>query len=288
MAMTIAGIIILILAAGIFLYWFLYEFGPFAEQGIGREACRDSVFLRTQGKIAGYTTFQELSCKIRQRKIKTVDEENIKKAISEEMYDCWYQFGEGKKDFLTDRDWGTGDNWCFICSRIEFENRVKEEVPQINGLMNYLDSTPVPFYDGSFFNYFYGTEGDIGGQIFENDVYVTNAPLYVAFFGDKKVDSWIGLGGEAVGDVGWTAIVGGIVGCVVGGVAGGTGGSVVPIAGTIAGFVAGCQSGGSAGFYAGAILGGGKAVYDVGTHKESFYTGLYVGNSDEVLESCNQ
>ncbi len=286
--MTIAGIIILVLAAGIFLYWFLFEFGPYAEQGVGREACRDSVFLRTQGKIAGYTTFKNLACETRQREIKTVDEDNIKKAISEEMYDCWYQFGEGKKDFLTDRDWGFGNNWCFICSRIDFDERVKEEISQVNGLMTYLDTTPVPFYNGSFFNYFYGTEGEIGGQIFEDDTYATNVPLYVAFFGDKKVGSWPGLGGEAVSDVGWTALVGGIAGCVIWGTLGATGGSIVPIAGTVAGFIAGCLAGGDTGFYAGALIGGGKAVYDVGTHKKGFYTGLYVGNSDEILESCNQ
>jgi hypothetical protein len=258
MAMTIAGVIALMLAMGIFVYFFLFEFGPFAGEGVSREACRDSVLLRAQGKILGATTFENLACETHDLEIKNSDEDEIKSELSNEMYDCWYQFGEGKKDFLTRWDLGTGDNYCFICSRIEFSEKIQEEIPQFGGLMKYLATEPLPFKkDQTLFDYIY-TDTNIA-EVGEDDMYNTTEPLYVAFFADKKT-KW-----EAIDKIlsGTLLCAGGVV-VAVSSVGFGTPGAVIACAAGSSLIVAGAAS------------------------KTGFISGMYVGNAGEAISACNQ
>ena len=92
-----------------------------------REACRTSVLLKSQSKILGKPMYEELNCKTEVHEIKTTDKEEIYKFMTYRMYDCWYQFGEGKKDFLDNYDFGNSDEWCNICSRIDFDENVQDK-----------------------------------------------------------------------------------------------------------------------------------------------------------------
>jgi hypothetical protein len=261
MAMTIAGVIVLMLAMGIFIYFFLFEFGPFAEDSVSREACRDSVFLRAQSKLLGTTTFENLACETHELKIKNLNEEGIKSEISNEMYDCWYQFAKGERDFLDDWDWGTGNNYCFICSRIEFSDKIQEETPQISGLMKYLATEPLPFREEqSLFDYIYADTSV--GQISETDNYSTTEPLYVVFFADKRY--------EFESDTFETVTAG--IGCIASAAAAFfTFGTTL----TVAAYTCGI---------AGALI----LAHDDLHRKTGFVSGMYIGPANEVMGACNQ
>jgi len=258
MAMTVVGLLALLLVIGIFFYWFFFELAPWSEHGVGREACRDSVLLRTQAKIMGKTTLQELSCTTDMIELSSSDESEIKEVISGELYDCWYQFAEGKKDFLSDFDWGNGDNYCFICSRIDFSERVQEDIPEIKDLVNYLGTTPLQLHSGkSFFEYMYDDQSSkIDSQAFSNN-YLTSEPFYVVFFADKRFEFW---------DGGFS--------------------DISRLAST---FVGGAWTGAKIGGPWGAVIGGvGSTALTKTSTKTEFVSGLYFGSGEEVIGACNQ
>ncbi len=62
-------------------------------------------------------------------------ERRIKELISDEIYYCWNQFGEGKKDLF-----GGPKKYCKICSLIQFEDNDIE----VKGLYDFMMKTTVP------------------------------------------------------------------------------------------------------------------------------------------------
>ena len=66
------------------------------------------------------------------------------KAIAEEMSDCWWQFGEGKVDYLSLGDKGIWDkNTCAVCSIVKFDKKIQEEAEKITyeEFYDYLEKT---------------------------------------------------------------------------------------------------------------------------------------------------
>lgn len=277
----VAGIIALILAGIILLI--ITNILREGDTIIDREACRTSVLLKAQSKLLDSPFYDDLNCKTNVHEINELDEEHIYNLLTFEMYDCWYQFGEGKRDFLEGWEFGYYDNWCWVCSRIDFDQNVQKEFPLLNGLANYLKTERVPLKEGepTFFEYIYSDfSEELKKQPFEFEI-KTSDPLYIVFFADKRVDSWL----DQANTGSWIAIVSGVAGAVVGCVGGGFLGSfVVPVGGTLAGCGSGATSLGKAGFVLGLAAGG---TYIAGA-KPDFYNGLYVGSDSEVLGACNQ
>ena len=116
---TIVKAIPVIIMAGILLF-VVAQYIEFGGKAVDRESCRDSVLLKERSKILGKPLISDVKCKTHVVEIDSTEKEEIFEDISNEMYDCWKQFGEGKRDFLDKHDFGRGDNWCFVCSRIDF------------------------------------------------------------------------------------------------------------------------------------------------------------------------
>ncbi|MBT6734734.1 hypothetical protein HOA69_00005, partial [Candidatus Woesearchaeota archaeon] len=92
-----------IIVAGI-LFFATTTILQIGEDSVNREACRDSVLLKERSKILGNTLIDNVVCETNLIEIKSTDKNEIYGEITNEMYDCWYQFGEGKRDFLDNND----------------------------------------------------------------------------------------------------------------------------------------------------------------------------------------
>ncbi|MBT7237698.1 hypothetical protein HN865_02465 [Candidatus Woesearchaeota archaeon] len=268
-----------IIVAGL-LFFVVSEILKTGEDSVDREACRTSVLLKEKSKILGRPLIDEVMCETNMVEINSNDEEIIFQDITNEMYDCWYQFGEGKVDFLDgSRDFGSGNNWCFICSRLEFGVDVQDkfgEVGQteINDFLNYLKIEQVPFSKGeTFFEYFYG-ESHVGTTNFiseDNGLSIDiSKPLYVAFLGDKRIDHY-----EQAKQGTIATTIGTAGGCIVGGVLGLVGGPF--------GVVGGCVGGSKLGFATAALFVGYQELFV----KHGYVSSLYVGDAEGTIDFCN-
>jgi len=273
----IAGIIILVIAGILLLI--ITNILKGGGESADRESCRTSVLLKAQSKIMGTPLYDTINCKTEVHDIDQGNEEEIYKFITYRMYDCWYQFGEGKKDFLSDIDWGYGDNWCWICSRIDFDDNIQKNLPELTGLTDYLMTEKIPLAEGeqTFFEYLYGEVYDENKETFKidegyEDSYLTKDPLYVAFFADKRTtseDSWdagtYGAAGGAMLALGACYIGSTIAGIFSFGTLG------------VAGYAV-CTSVGA---------GVGTALWATSV-KSGAPQALYLGSDQSVIESCNQ
>ena len=268
---TIVKAIPVILMAGILLF-IVVQYIEFGSSAVDREACKDSVLLKERSKILGKPLLKDVNCKTNSIEIKSSDENEVSKLISEEMYDCWYQFGEGKRDFLDDWDPWKGDNWCFVCSRIDYNEDTQKKVPQLH-LNNYLATQKIPFTeDLTFFEYFYGKDSTLNHV--PDTILDTSSPTYILFFADKRLNKeWLIDPTKLDSTDG--AFLGG--GCVGAGTAGALVGTVIPGVGNVVGAVVGCVGG--------TIIAG---TYEIIFRKTNYISGLYVGSSEEMIEACNQ
>ncbi len=256
---------IIALVLGGILYAIVVSYFSIGGDSVDRELCKDSVLLQARSKVIGTPLIEDLRCGTNGIEIDDLDENEIYSEIAGEMYDCWKQFGKGDIDFLDDRDWGTGNNWCFICSRIDFDESVQEKYPEIDGLFTYLKDEPLPLKpDETFFTYIYGdVSEDIDPQEFDYP-YPTTGPFYVVFFGDKRFEI---LASESrdlvsiVSEIGGSIWVGAKIGLKFGKAAG--------VKGAIIGSIAG-------------------VVLHYSSTKTGYVSGLYVGPSAEMIERCRQ
>ena len=274
MMSNIVKAIPVLIIAGILFYILSLIFSG-SGSAVDREVCRDWVLLKAQSKILGRPLVGENTpCKTDIIEIKKTDEYEIKQDIANEMYDCWYQFGGGNQDFLGDWDWFKGNNWCFICSKIDFSEKVQNEVPEIIDFSDFLATEPMPLYEEkTFFEYFYGVEGEISIDDFPVNL-DTSTPLYIVFFADKKATT----ANYIRGTIPTLAVpIGACVVSVVAAVV--SGGTLSPVAGVV------CSK---AGIITAAVVGTAAGGVYMVSHKDHFASSLYVGNSEEIIGYCNQ
>lgn len=145
------GFLIILLIAGNFA-------GDIFPKTLSIETCRGSVFLR--GAALEKTALAELiipslKCKTEYRcltkgekcspgyeKVPVKGESQVKKEIADAMYNCWFQLGEGSVDFIGKKF--RRESSCVICSRIIFDEAVREEVKTIDDFRKYLADTKAP------------------------------------------------------------------------------------------------------------------------------------------------
>lgn len=258
---TIVKAIPVIIMAGI-LIWVASLIIDFGGKSVDREACRDSVLLKARSKVLGKPLIGNLNCETNLVEIDAKDKNELFGEIAGEMYDCWYEFGGGKVDFLDDVDFGKGDNFCFVCSRIDFDDNAQKEVgTELTGFLDYLKNENIPFKDQTFFEYFYdGSEIKVDEDKFKIN---TEKPLYIVFFGDKRVGDYMNpVTGYTLGGASGIVCVMGLVG-------------TASTVGVLAPTLAFCGYSGISLFYVAQI-------------KEDYIPMLYVGSDKEVIEACNQ
>lgn len=272
---------IIIIISGVILLFAVKAIANIGNDAVDREACRTSVLLKEKSKLLGTNPLiTDLNCETNLVDVNSKDEVEIKKIIVNEMYDCWYQFGEGKRDFLDNYDFGRGDNYCFVCSRIDFSEKTQNEVPQITNLMSYLSNEQLPLHtQETFFDYLYGKDSYVKPTEDES-IFSTKTPLYIVFFADKRLDAW-----DNVQQEGKVAIAATILGAIGGCIAGGIGGTLaLPIIGT----TVGCVAGAKLGIGVGLVIAGGNSVIDIASRRTGYYPALYVGNDEKIVEWCKQ
>ncbi len=167
--------LLIILIIAIILFGFAKELSDGLIKQTNKEICKLSVLKKAQFKIlkAGMESDSPLECHtnyidITEKGIyisdnkkdkdldvkfkgKTKEESNevIKRYLANQLYDCWYQFGEGKIDFLGEIDFGKSNVRCFPCANIRFEE------PFLNSFTysdweKYLDETDTPLGKSSY------------------------------------------------------------------------------------------------------------------------------------------
>ena len=102
---------------------------------LANQNCKNSVKAATFGNVQGMDFIKEINCPT-QYKILKGNEDQLKKQIVEEMWTCWDNFGQGQYELFS----ATTDNFCVVCSVLEFDRKVKEENIEIKDFENYIKS----------------------------------------------------------------------------------------------------------------------------------------------------
>ncbi|MBI2672179.1 hypothetical protein HYX16_04560 [Candidatus Woesearchaeota archaeon] len=126
----ILGLVFIMIFIGLFLTFQGKKFQPAEEEFINTEACRSSV-LKASQKIPnvdfspfGVSSLEELQgCKTQKITVKETDKDKVHELLASNIDACWAMFGRGELDFMKDFG-GVGDS-CFVCSKITFENDIK-------------------------------------------------------------------------------------------------------------------------------------------------------------------
>jgi hypothetical protein len=271
---TIVKAIPVIIIGAILLGVVLVSIFVFTKSSVDREACRDSVLLKARSKVLGNTLFDQLQCETDNVKVKATAEDEIYTELAGEMYDCWYQFGEGKVDFLDDYDAWQGDRWCFVCSKLTFDEDVVEDVDgvSVDNFNDFMATKTIPLKkEQTFHNYIYG---DVENPNLPNsgDEWDTENPVYVVFYADKSREFNAAF---------WTEAGVGAAGVVVCGV------SAVAAYFT-AGFSAIFTSGLASFACARGAIAVGTMVTMMVSVKEGYTAGLQVGDSQDSIAKCLQ
>jgi len=277
---------IILLAVGFGIILFLYSQLSFQDH-IDRSVCHESVVLRaTLPDSFELKTLVPLKCK--SRKICITDklfgkgecsselgedydtirvspqadkrEDQINQFVAREMAECWGMMGEGKVQIFT-RDFELfqqSSRRCSICTRMSFDDSIKEKTKEIDGIGKYLLTHKVPNSDETYWNYL--TSG-ISVQNYDSltDVYSTDQKAIVFMESDKTdAPSWIVgiLGAGTGGAIGcWAGAKGGAaIGAAVGSIVPGAGTLAVGVGGGLVGCIGGFVAGGIIGDYAGNVV----------------------------------
>jgi hypothetical protein len=181
------------------------------------------------------------------KKVATKDE--VYSALAEEMANCWWEFGEGKVNYVSSTM--TKDNYCSICSQIAFDDSV-EKIDGIglaineDDFYNYLSLTPAPGKDMNYAQYFFrtnnistlkeGLSNQAGKEVSFGNIY-TQKQYFVVMGITSEVNTigWVvrgaALGGLAVVGVAVAGVgTAGLIAVAVGEIAaGGAGAGVAKI-----------------------------------------------------------
>lgn len=159
------------------------------KEEIDREACHQSVIIRTLPIVsdipsAGTKTTIPLNCKTEKITINYKDEDEIKERIANAMYDCWYMLGEGELDFFV-RPLGPAQTYCIICSKISFEENIRDKYNKITDFPNYLKDTKISGKDETYSDWF-GVDETFSDNDFENQAIDTKKDYMIIFSMTEK------------------------------------------------------------------------------------------------------
>jgi hypothetical protein len=194
------GLVILIVSLFLLFYFFnRLDLG----EGIDKEVCRQSVEKRhifTWGYFEPGIRFIPLNCETEKicvsdsgnncdalgftpdkenkiTKVKVGREKNTKSvvmdAISDAMYNCHYQLGEGELNFMP-RKLGGSANYCLVCSKIALDEEIREKL-RLDGsesityseLFRHMEGIRAPGGLTNYLGFIYGVESakDMNGYL---------------------------------------------------------------------------------------------------------------------------
>lgn len=108
-------------------------------------ACRASVERNAHLRLGGFEFPASVDCPARELQVN--DKEKANQNIAEEMYDCWYQYGEGRLPLFKD-----DATYCSVCAFV----RIKTG-ESVKGLPYYLMSEQIPGSSGTlYYDYLQG------------------------------------------------------------------------------------------------------------------------------------
>ncbi len=119
-------------------------------------ACRAYVSLKNFGgvKIGEFFYTINEKCKKDSIKISSSEKEEIFQETGDLMKRCWYRYGEGEYDFLS--NWKSTGNWCFLCGEIEFTRAAKEgsESLDFNDFIKWSEENKIRLKGGNEMTYY--------------------------------------------------------------------------------------------------------------------------------------
>ena len=175
--------VILLIAGFVVVLYFITLFNPSEE--IDRTACHQSVIFRGTLPVFGDAKdFIPLNCKtekicistkgsgecedfsgvVEAEEVKTVKvskAEDVSKAISDDVVDCWSTLGQGKVSLFSNflaQSYGVGTIYptCVVCSRVAFDKKALDEkgikISDVN-LDDYMRKNKVPGKELSYYEY---------------------------------------------------------------------------------------------------------------------------------------
>jgi hypothetical protein len=168
---TLVTLIALIIGFGILLIAARNLTSEFPSS-ITKETCHSSVLARgyeASGVALGKLFTNSIKCKTEYKclsmggecptgyqTITVFNEEDIKREVANSMYDCWWELGEGKVNFLG-RPLITNEKSCAMCSVIHFDEKIRQQFPKISSFSDYLYQNNVPGTSQTFLQYFSGS-----------------------------------------------------------------------------------------------------------------------------------
>ena len=178
-------ILIILVSTAAVMLMFLHQINKVSDQELDVRLCRKSVDMTSIANIEGLNS-NSLNCPTTYASVNYGDEKRIKKILADNMADCWYKFGEGRKEIFSKTLWKRDKNYCAICSVIRFNKDAKSK--QINNFLDYLKENNVKkaycnkddienkrFYSCDYFSYLlpYSSKENIN-------------KMYNMFINDKK------------------------------------------------------------------------------------------------------
>ncbi len=239
--------LILTVIVGFLLVGLAYMAVNFFSSLSDRDACRLSVEAASKTKVVQESpVFKDLNCKTQfievtdktirknDKLIATLNKEpqyRVKKAIASEIYDCWYQMGEGKLDPWGDWQIGQHTKHCMVCSEISFD---KAQIKQIENLDEFLNKEKIPQTGQTYSDYI------TKGKGFSPMTFDTSSQISIIY----QVDDVSNVGTMS----GYT-----MSGCIVGAGAGAGVGTIFAGVGAVPGALIGGAGGCIGGFASGII-----------------------------------
>jgi len=165
-------LLIILIASFLIILFFLFRLNLGSESD--KEICHNSVVMRGSSVVPSESVPLKCSrsyiCITKDGTCEGMTEPEIKKvktetevysALTNQMAECWWMFGEGKLDYVG-KDFFTKSNYCSICSQVLFDDSLKEIEEFENGqiskdkLYNFLT---IANYSESktYSQYFFGT-----------------------------------------------------------------------------------------------------------------------------------
>jgi hypothetical protein len=174
----------------IVILWIVFvSFGDFLYGSGNKAACKNWVY-RNSVSVAKEVVgdFENSPCITTEEKIKEIDETKMYEKLAQNMYDCWDQYGQGDVDFYSDIDWGSSDAHCRICSEIEFDEKVKKEIKEIDvdRFEIYLSNNNPPNHKETYAEFF--TKSDNSKIDFGSGKIPLEDKFYTMFVVNKRGD----------------------------------------------------------------------------------------------------
>lgn len=140
MILAVFGAVILI---GVVYYW-----NTQTEKSFDREMCKisvTSVYLSKAVSIVG-SPWLKLKCSTNIKQLE--DKEKFKEELINSIVDCWYQYGSGKMDFISNWDFAWGDKNCFVCAVLSSKQRLVFSKEELNPYLPKLENLNFGFNEG--------------------------------------------------------------------------------------------------------------------------------------------